>query len=180
MIKNHPFAIIGWRWFHCTQTGKCIDNSNRCDKIPHPECIFVNKTNGENVAEDEEGCFEEYRRKNLVDESANFICQSPDHNDMSKAIGYTDFLGRYFTVIPNGTKVRVLSTRCNGIPECWNNEDEDKCNPNSTETIFTGKLNKNFIIIILCTSTCKSRTSRYLSSVKHLYQQIHFSVSVSS
>ena len=119
------------------------------------------------MAEDEEGCFEEYKRKNLVDESANFICQSPDHNNMSKAIGYTDPRdGVYYTVIPNGTKVRVLSTRCNGIPECWNNEDEDKCNPNSTETIFTGKLNKNFIIF-LC--TCKSRTSRYLSLVKHLY-----------
>ena len=119
------------------------------------------------MAEDEEGCFEEYKRKNLVDESANFICQSPDHNNMSKAIGYTDPRdGVYYTVIPNGTKVRVLSTRCNGIPECWNNEDEDKCNPNSTETIFTGKSNKNFIIF-LC--TCKSRTSRYLSLVKHLY-----------
>ena len=108
----------------------------------------MNKTTGENVAEDEEGCFDEYKQKNLVDESADFICQSPNHNNMSEAIGYS---WRYhFTLIPKGTKVWVLSTRCNGIPECWNNEDEDKCNPNSTETIFTGKLNNNFIIS-LCT-----------------------------
>ena len=109
---------------------------------------------GENVAEDEEGCFDEYKQNNLVDESATFICQSLDHNIMSKGIGYThsqkfykpdsydyDYEDIWITVIPNGTKVEVLSNRCNGIPECWNNEDEDKCNPNSTETIFTGKLN---------------------------------------
>ena len=136
------------------------------------------------MAEDEEGCFDEYKQNNLVDESATFICQSLDHNIMSKGIGYThsqkvdkpdsfdheyyyDYEDIWITVIPNGTKVEVLSNRCNGIPECWNNEDEDKCNPNSTETIFTGKSNKNFIIF-LCT-TCKSRTSRYLSSLKHLY-----------
>jgi hypothetical protein len=116
---------------------------------------------GKNVAEDEEGCFEEYRRKNFVDESANFICQSQIHNIMSKAITiyneteYNRSTGRrapilssLVTVIPNGTTVQVLSTRCNGIPECWNNEDEYKCNPNSTETIFTGKSILLFLFVL--------------------------------
>ena len=109
----------------------------------------MNKTTGENVAEDEEDCFKEYKRKNLVEESANFICQSPDHNNMSKAIGgkYFNHETSYISLIPNGTKVQVLSTRCNGIPECWNNEDEDKCNPNSTEAIFSGKLNKSHFFV---------------------------------
>ena len=67
---------VTWTWFMCKQTGKCIHNTTRCDMHPHPDCLYENE-DGEMVAEDEEGCLEEYKRKGLVAKSANFQCQSP-------------------------------------------------------------------------------------------------------
>ena len=42
----------------------------RCDLRPHPKCIYKNDK-GEMLAEDEEGCEEEYKIKGLIDPSAN-------------------------------------------------------------------------------------------------------------
>ena len=76
---------VTWTWFMCKNNGKCIDNATRCDLHPNPACIYYNDATSEMVAEDEEGCLDEYKRKGLVARSANFKCQSPDHNSMSLA-----------------------------------------------------------------------------------------------
>ena len=51
---------------------------------PNPECIY--EKDGVMMAEDEEGCFEEYKLKKLIKASAAFECPSLDHNKMSPAI----------------------------------------------------------------------------------------------
>ena len=82
---DYPDGIpVDWTWFHCKNTQRCIHNSQRCNLHPHPDCIY--EKDGVLVAEDEEECFNEYKRKLLAERSANFICQSPFHNQESKAI----------------------------------------------------------------------------------------------
>ena len=71
-------------WFPCHKNSKCIHSNSRCDLHPHPDCIYENE--GQMVAEDEEGCFDEYKSKGLVPKSANLECQSPMHNSGSIAI----------------------------------------------------------------------------------------------
>ena len=75
---------VDWTWFHCKETQRCIHNSHRCNLHPHPDCIY--EKDGVRVAEDEEGCFDEYKRKGLIQESANFICKSQIHNEQTKAV----------------------------------------------------------------------------------------------
>ena len=41
-------------------------------------------------------------------------------------------------VINYGTIVEIQSTRCNGINECWNDEDELECGFSTSITIFVG------------------------------------------
>ena len=41
----------------------------RCDLRPHPKCIYKNDK-GDMLAEDEEGCEEEYKKKGLIPQSA--------------------------------------------------------------------------------------------------------------
>jgi hypothetical protein len=76
---------LSWKWFSCYKTGKCIHAHSRCDLHPHPDCIYKNEA-GQMVAEDEEGCFDEYKYKGLVPKSANFECQSAIHNSGTIAI----------------------------------------------------------------------------------------------
>ena len=80
-----------WDSFHCEKTHKCVHTSNRCDMRPNPECIY--EKDGILVSEDEEDCFEEYKLKGLIKESAAFQCTSPDHNKMSPAILSTVYHG---------------------------------------------------------------------------------------
>ena len=75
---------VDWKWFHCQKTKRCIHISHRCNLHPHPDCIY--EKDGVRVAEDEEGCLTEYKRKGLIQDSANFICQSQLHNTQSKAV----------------------------------------------------------------------------------------------
>ena len=42
------------------------------------------------------------------------------------------------TVIPSGTIVQIVSTRCDGFYECFNNEDEYKCGEGEIETTTIG------------------------------------------
>ena len=42
----------------------------RCDLRPHPKCIYKNDI-GDMLAEDEEGCEEEYKNNSLIPRSAN-------------------------------------------------------------------------------------------------------------
>ena len=78
---------------------------------PHPNC-----TNGE----DEIGCLDKYVEKGLVSKSANFICQSPYHNDGQN-------------VTPT---VQIMATACDGNPECWLSADEEGCNLNATTYVI--------------------------------------------
>ena len=82
--KNAAGIPVTWRWFHCKMTQRCIHNSHRCNLHPHPDCIY--EKDGVRVAEDEEGCFTEYKRKGLIQKSANFVCQSRAHNQQSEPI----------------------------------------------------------------------------------------------
>ena len=75
---------VDWTWFHCKMTQRCIHNSHRCNLHPHPDCIY--EKNGVRLAEDEEGCFSEYKRKGLIQDSANFICQHEFHNQQSEPV----------------------------------------------------------------------------------------------
>ena len=125
---------VDWTWFKCLETGKCIHIDSRCDLHPNPECIY--EKNGIMVAEDEEECLDEYKRKGLLARSANLICQSPFHNSLTPAIFSNDFRNR--TVIPTGTIVQIVSTRCDGFYECFNNEDEYKCGEGKIETTTIG------------------------------------------
>ena len=114
---------------------------------PNPECIY--EKDGVLVSEDEEDCFEEYKLKGLIKESATFECLSLDHNKMSPAIISTiynitieqDNLQFYnTTIIPDGVVVNIQGTRCDGIIECWNGEDEENCGFNSFVTFGAGNL----------------------------------------
>ena len=80
----------------------------RCDMHPHSNCID---------GEDELDCFDDYISKGLVSKSADFICQSPFHND-----GQT-----------RTATVKILATACDGNPECWKADDEQNCNLNGIQ-----------------------------------------------
>ena len=149
-IYFHPILgefPVDWTWFKCLETGKCIHIDSRCDLHPNPECIY--EKNGIMVAEDEEECLDEYKRKGLLARSANLICQSPVHNSLTPAIFSIEFWPSHqqnVTVIPNGTIVQIVSTRCDGFYECFNNEDEYKCGEGKIETTTIGTTNlKHFI-----------------------------------
>ena len=127
---------VDWTWFKCLETGKCIHIDSRCDLHPNPECIY--EENGIIVAEDEDECLDEYKRKGLVARSANLKCQSPFHNRLTPAIFSITNTLLNVTVIPSGTIVQIVSTRCDGFYECFNNEDEYKCGEGEIETTTIG------------------------------------------
>ena len=96
------------------------------------------------MAEDEVGCSDsDYKIRGLIPKSANFECQSKQHNQHSPAIRATIFnheRRRYFpnvTIISGGTIVNIFSTRCDKITECWGNEDENNCGGFSGYINFT-------------------------------------------
>ena len=133
-------APTSWDWFHCRNTKKCIHIDSRCDLHPHSECIY--EKDGTLMAEDEEGCFDEYKRKGLVVKTANVICSSPDHNIMSPAVISDTYDGIYLenvTVIPRGTIVQIPGLRCDGIYNCWDRVDEEFCGFNIFQTVGIGK-----------------------------------------
>ena len=91
----------------------CFKNINRCNL--HPQCDPVHVKDDDDddddkTAEDELKCDEEYKR--LLPRQATFRCQSPHHNvDSVKAN------------ISRGV-VWIKAVPYDGIPECWNDEDE--------------------------------------------------------
>ena len=113
-----------------------------CDLHPNADCIYEKE--GEMISEDEEGCFEEYKHKGLLDQSASFVCMSPIHNSMSQPVLTTVFDWTTFTylnnvtVIGNSTIVYIQAISCDGVIECWNGEDEKHCGFNSSVTACLG------------------------------------------
>ena len=97
---------------------------------PNPACIYKNEY-GESIAEDEEGCLEEYKRKGFVAGSsrfpANFQCESPFHNRESPAYPLSSKNISDLHVIGKGTIVNTFAVRCNGVAECFNAADEVNC-----------------------------------------------------
>ena len=99
----------------------------------------------EMIAEDEENCLEEYKKKSLIPQTANFQCISPIHNSNSSAIlstvanytisGHNDY---NVTVIDFGTMVRMWGTRCDGNIDCWKSIDETDCGWSTFQTVFVG------------------------------------------
>ena len=91
--------------------------------------------------------------KGLVARSANLQCQSPIHNSNSSAVVATVFNHTFYNatkqyigsfvldvvVIPNGTIVEIVATKCDGIPECWDEIDEINCGFNTSMTALIGK-----------------------------------------
>ena len=135
-------APTDWEWFHCRSTHKCIHIDSRCDLHPNPACIY--EKDGIRVAEDEEGCFDEYRRKGLVAKTANKICSSPDHNIMSPALlsivyDWDNWYDHNVTVIPSGTTVEIQGIRCDGVSNYWDGCDELFCGFNAFHTAAIGK-----------------------------------------
>ena len=138
-----------WQWFHCRNTQKCIHIDSRCDLHPNPECIFEKA--GIRVAEDEEGCFDEYKRKGFVAKTANIICSSPDHNIMSPAVKSGILAINVYmynvTVIPNGTTVLIQGVKCDTNVDCWDGIDEKLfCGFSSFQTFGIGKQFKNICL----------------------------------
>ena len=142
-------APPSWTWFHCRNTQKCIHIDSRCDLHPNPACIY--EKDGIRVAEDEEGCFDEYKRKGLVSKSAKRICSSPDHNIMSPTVTsnthYVVDMKKHYkynvTVIPSGTTVQIQGVRCDGVSNCWDGCDELFCGFNTFHIAGIGKQFKN-------------------------------------
>ena len=140
------------------RTKKCIHLDARCDLHPHPACTYLNEK-GETVAEDEENCNEEYVNKGLVPRTINMKCISPLHNIDSPAIRnylynpteeknksqWTAMKSNnwllHLQVIPTGTIIHTLATKCDGHKECWKGKDEgidcDDLDPGVTVLIGT-------------------------------------------
>ena len=140
-------APTSWLWFQCINNQKCIHIDSRCDMHPNPACIY--EKDGVMVAEDEEGCFDEYKRKNLVSKIINVICSngSHDHNTMSPAVMTTtyDWVNDEYIdviVIPKGTTVQIPGIRCDGIYNCWDGIDEEFCGFTPFHTVGIGNNSK--------------------------------------
>ena len=135
--------------FSCKRSQTCIHIDNRCDLHPHPDCLY------EGIAEDEEDCIDEYKRKNLIQRSAIFKCPSAIHNSETLPIKATvyDSIKNDFedvTILAAGITVQIMATICDGIPECFNRVDELFCGFTKQVTILIGKYHiviMNFEII---------------------------------
>ena len=83
----------------------------------------------------------------FVPQSASLECESLSHNQMSAPIIQNDIWNfthnRYInnaTVLVGKVIVMTQGTRCDGIIDCWNGEDEDMCGFNTFETFGAGNV----------------------------------------
>ena len=107
--------------------------NNRCNLHPHPSCLY---------GEDEEDCFQDYKRKGLVSQSAHFSCTSPIHNIDSPPILSTVFdysIGKFkydVTIISQGATVGIQAIKCDGILQCFKGIDEFGCRQTLEERLM--------------------------------------------
>ena len=86
----------------------CFNKINLCDQ--HPVCDPGEGTEG--IAEDEFGCFEEYKEKGFTSKDATYQCQSVHHNEATVKANLS--LGI----------VMIEAVPCDGNPTCWKRPDQ--------------------------------------------------------
>ena len=90
----------------------CFKNTSLlCDQ--HPDCDpreYTGKYSGKGIAQDELGCFGEYKDKGLTPKDATQQCQSAHHNEDSANLS----LGI----------VMIEAVPCDGIATCWERPDQ--------------------------------------------------------
>ena len=134
---------VTWQWFACERSQTCIHIDNRCDLHPHPDCLY--EDDGVWVAEDEEDCIDEYKRKNLIQRTATLKCSSAIHNSETPPIKAnvfnptTEEIVEDATILAAGITVQIMATICDGTPECFNGVDELFCGFTKTQTILISK-----------------------------------------
>ena len=113
------------------------------------------------MAEDEENCNEEYITKGLVPRTVNMECISPIHNIDSPAIRNnlaeeenksawrkSNWL-LHLQLIPKGTIIHTLATKCDGHKECWQGKDEVDCDDlDPGVTVLIGTYFNSFYICV--------------------------------
>ena len=95
---------------------KKVDRAETCFKIINKCDLYAqcDPVEGSDVAEDEVGCDEEYRKKGLVPKKATFRCQSLHHNEDSVRAN-----------LSRGV-VYIRAVLQDDNTECWNGKDEIK------------------------------------------------------
>ena len=129
--------------------------------------LHIDHEKEETVAEDEENCNEEYINKGLVPRTVNMQCISPIHNINSSAISnypynlaeeknqrwWTELKKEnwllQFQLIPKGTIIHTLATKCDGHKECWQGKDEDCDDLDPGTTVLIGTY---FNSVYICVS----------------------------
>jgi hypothetical protein len=96
-------ACTNTSYINCTREGLdvCIAPHLLCDL--HPNC---------DEGEDEKDCMFVYKKKGLTSIYGTFPCDAPFYGPGNK--------------ITNAT-VKILAVRCNSVPECWDDQDENGC-----------------------------------------------------
>jgi hypothetical protein len=139
--------------------------------IYHVVFLHIDHEKEETLAEDEEHCNEDYVNKGLVPRTVNMKCISPIHNIDSPAITnypynlteeenksrWTEMkIGQLANwllqhqVIPKGTIIHTLATKCDGHKECWKGKDELDCDDLDPGTTFLiGTYFNSFFISVL-------------------------------
>ena len=153
--------------FPCHHEKVCIRRENRCDLHPLPQCTYFNETEGKFVAEDEEDCEQEYKKKGLIPRSASLKCESLIHNsntpelfssnqkhiekmlnesNCNKNKSYDLWSNCSILLrlndkvsIKRGTVFNIWSIKCDQQVECHGAIDENNCGSDTTISVLTGK-----------------------------------------
>ena len=135
--------------------------------IYHVVFLHIDHEKEETLAEDEEHCNDEYVKKGLVSRTVNMECISPIHNIDSPAMrnypyNLTEEKNKsawtwmkkdnwlvQLQLIPKGTIIHTLATKCDGHKECWQGLDEVDCDElDPGTTVLIGIYFNSFYICV--------------------------------